>query len=129
VLVVVDEPLSDAQLAALTDALAGHRPRAPGPIDLRVVTRQVAASPTPVPPLEVYLRLTPTSGVRVEERRHPGAGDLAVELSVCRTHGRSLSGAAPAELLGEVPDRWVAAAGDASWPTGRRSVTTPSMRS
>jgi hypothetical protein len=36
-----------------------------------------------------------------------------VELSVCRAHGRSLLGAAPAELVGEVPDRWVVAAGDA----------------
>jgi Domain of unknown function (DUF4111) len=55
----------------------------------------------------------PSSGVRVEERRHPGERDLAVELSVCRAHGPSLLGAAPAELLGEVPDRWVVAAGDA----------------
>jgi hypothetical protein len=47
-----------------------------------VVTRQVAASPTPAPPLEAYLRLTHGSGVRVEERRHPGERDLAVELSV-----------------------------------------------
>jgi hypothetical protein len=53
------------------------------------------------------------AGVRVEERRHPGERDLAVGLSVCRAHGRSLGGAAPAELLGEVPDRWVVAAGDA----------------
>jgi hypothetical protein len=36
-----------------------------------------------------------------------------VELSVCRAHGRGLLGAAPAELLGAVPDRWVVAAGDA----------------
>jgi hypothetical protein len=112
-LVVAQDPLTDAQLAALTEALAGHRPRAPGPVDLRVVTRQVAASPTLAPPLEAYLRLTPTSGVRVEERRHPGERDLAVELSVCRAHGRSLLGAAPAALIGEVPDRWVVAAGDA----------------
>jgi hypothetical protein len=67
----------------------------------------------PATPMEAYLRLTPGSGVRVEERRHPGERDLAVELSVCRAHGRSLLGAAPAELLGEVPDRWVVAAGDA----------------
>jgi predicted nucleotidyltransferase len=112
-LVVVQDPLTDAQLAALTEALAGHGPRAPGPVDLRLVTRQVAASPTPTPPLEAYLRLTPSSGVRVEERRHPGERDLAVELSVCRAHGRSLLGAAPAELIGEIPDRWVVAAGDA----------------
>jgi hypothetical protein len=50
--------------------------------------------------------------VRLEERRHPGERDLAVELSVCRAHGRSLLGASPAELIGEVPDRWVVAAGD-----------------
>jgi hypothetical protein len=112
-LVVVQDPLTDAQLAALTETLAGHRPRAPGPVDLRVVTRQVAASPTPAPPMEAYLRLTPSFGVRVEERQHPGERDLAVELSVCRAHGRSLLGAAPVELIGEVPDRWVVAAGEA----------------
>jgi hypothetical protein len=111
-------PLSDARLAALTEAMASPRAEAPGPVDLRLVTRQVAAWPTPAPPLEAYLRLTPRSGVRLEERRHPGERDLAVELSVCRAHGRSVLGATPAELLGEIPDRWVVAAGDAqlaSW--------------
>jgi hypothetical protein len=112
-LLVIDDPLGDARLAALTQAVAGHRPRAPGPVHLRVVTRQVAARPTPAPPLEAYLRLTPGYGVRVEERRHPGERDLAVELSVCRVHGRSLLGATPAELIGQVPARWVVAAGDA----------------
>jgi hypothetical protein len=112
-LVVIDDSLSDARLAALVEAMASRRAEAPGSADLRLVTRQVAASPTPAPLLEAYLRLTPGSGVRVEERRHPGERDLAVELSVCRAHGRSLLGAAPAELLGEVPDRWVVAAGDA----------------
>jgi hypothetical protein len=112
-LVVVDDPLGDARFDALTQAMASRRPEAPGPVDLRLVTRQVAASPTPAPPMDAYLRLTPTCGVRVEERRHPAERDLAVELSVCRAHGRSLLGAAPAELIGEVPDRWVVAAGDA----------------
>jgi Nucleotidyltransferase domain len=112
-LVVAQDPLTDPQLAALTEALASHRPQAPGPVDLRVVTRHIATSPTPAPPMEAYLRLTLVAGVRVEERRHPGARDLAVELSVCRAHGRSLLGAAPAELIGEVPERWVVAAGDA----------------
>jgi Domain of unknown function (DUF4111) len=111
--VVVVESPSDAQLAALTEAMASCRAEAPGPVDLRLVTRQVAASPTPAPPMEAYLRLTPGSGVRLEERRHPGERDLAVELSVCRAHGRSLLGAAPAELIGEVPACWVVAAGDA----------------
>jgi hypothetical protein len=129
-LVVIEDPPSDAQLGALTEAMASRRARAPGPVDLRVVTRPVAASPTPAPPLEAYLRLTPTSGVRVEERRHPGERDLAVELSVCRAHGRSLLGAAPAELIGEVPDRWVVVvrrrpagrlAGDRGRPAVRRA--------
>jgi hypothetical protein len=62
-LAVVDDPLTDAQVAALTEAMASRQPQAPGPVDLRVVTRQVAAAPTPAPPMEAYLRLTPpTSG-------------------------------------------------------------------
>jgi hypothetical protein len=97
----------------LVEAMVSRRAAAPGPVDLRLVTRQVAASPTPTPPLEAYLRLTPGSGVRVEERRHPAERDLVVELSVCRAHGRSLLGAAAAELVGEVPEEWVVAAGDA----------------
>jgi hypothetical protein len=112
-LAVVDHPLDGPRLDALAGALAGHRPRAPGPVDLRVVTRQVAAAPTPAPPMEAYLRLTPGSGVRVEERQHPGERDLVVEFSVCRAHGRSLVGAPPAALIGEVPPAWVVAAGDA----------------
>jgi len=50
-LAVVDDLLTDAQLAALTEAVAAQRPPAPGRVDLRVVTRQVAASPHQ-PPME-----------------------------------------------------------------------------
>jgi Domain of unknown function (DUF4111)/Nucleotidyltransferase domain len=111
-LVVVEDPLTDRRLDALTQAVAAQRPRAPGRVDLRVVTRQVAASPTPAPPMEASIELTPGSGVQVE-RCHPGEPDLVVELSMCRAHGRSLLGAAPAELIGEVPARWVVAVGAA----------------
>jgi hypothetical protein len=45
-LVAIDDPLSDARLAALTEAISSRRAEAPGPVDLRLVTRQVAASPT-----------------------------------------------------------------------------------
>jgi predicted nucleotidyltransferase len=45
-LVVVDAPPSDAQVAALVEAMASRRAKAPGPVDLRLVTRQVAGSPT-----------------------------------------------------------------------------------
>ncbi|HEV8648047.1 MAG TPA: aminoglycoside adenylyltransferase domain-containing protein [Actinomycetes bacterium] len=118
-LVVVDDPLTERQLAALTEAAGRHRPQAPGRVDLRVVTRQVAAAPTPAPPMEAYIELAPGSGSGVQvERRHPGEPDLVVEFSMCRAHGRSLVGAAPAELLGEVPAEWVLAVGDdqlAAW--------------
>jgi hypothetical protein len=109
-LAVVDGPLDDARLDALTGAVAGEPP--PARVDLRVVTRKLAAAPTPAPPMEAYLELTPGSGVQVE-RRHPGERDLVVEFSVCRAHGRSLVGAPPAELIGEVPPAWVVAVGDA----------------
>jgi hypothetical protein len=113
-LVVVDDPLTDAQVAALTEAAVAHRRQAPGRVDLRVVTRQVAASPTPAPPMEAYIELTPGSGSGLHvERRHPGERDLMVEFSMCRAHGRSLLGTAPAELIGEVPAEWVLAVGDA----------------
>jgi Domain of unknown function (DUF4111)/Nucleotidyltransferase domain len=111
-LVVVDQPLTDGQVAALTGAVERRRPLAPGRVDLRVVTRQVAASPTPAPPMELSIEVTPGSGLAVE-RRQAGERDLVVELSMCRAHGRSLLGAAPAELIGQVPDRWVLAVGDA----------------
>ena len=48
-LMVIEDPIGDARLAALTEALASRRAQAPGPVDLRLVTRQVAASPTPPP--------------------------------------------------------------------------------
>jgi Domain of unknown function (DUF4111) len=47
------------------------------------------------------------------ERRHPGERDLVVEFSMCRAHGRSLLGTAPAALIGEVPAEWVLAVADA----------------
>jgi hypothetical protein len=109
-LAVVDDPLDDARLDALTREVAAERP--PARVDLRVVTRQVAAAPTSAPPTEAFLELTPRSAPRVE-RRHPGERDLVVELSICRAHGRGLVGAPPAELIGEVPPAWVVAVGDA----------------
>jgi hypothetical protein len=105
-LAVVDDPLDDARVDALTGAMAAEPP--PARVDLRVVTRQVAAATAPAPPMEAYLALTPGSGVQVE-RRHPGERDPVVELAVCRAHGRSLLGAPPAELIGEVPPAWVVA--------------------
>jgi Domain of unknown function (DUF4111) len=113
-LVVVGGALTDARLAALTDAVSARRPQAPGRVDLRLVTRQVAASPSPAPPMEAYVEITPGPGPGLHvERRHPGERDLVVEFSMCRAHGRSLRGPAPTDLIGVVPGSWVVDVGDA----------------
>jgi hypothetical protein len=113
-LVVVHDPLTDAQFDALTDAVTAHRSLAPGRVDLRVVNSQVAAAPTPAPPMDAYIEITPGSGSELYvERRHAGERDLVVEFSMCRAHGRSLVGATPDKLIGKVPNEWVLAVGDA----------------
>jgi Domain of unknown function (DUF4111) len=113
-LIVVDDSLADAQLAALTKTVDAERQAAPIRVDLRLVTRRVAASPTPTPPMEAYIEIPRdrASGLHVE-RRHPGERDLVVEFSMCRAHGQVLSGAAPAEPTGDVPREWVVNIGDA----------------
>ncbi len=113
-LVVVDEPLTDERWAALAEAAAAERMRAPGRVDLRLVRHRVVAAPTPLPPLEAYIEISPEldPGLHVEGP-HPGERDLVVEFSFCRAHGRSLFGPAPSDLIGDVPDEWVLDVGDA----------------
>jgi predicted nucleotidyltransferase len=113
-LVIVARQLADAEAVALTDALAAGATEAPVRVDLRIVTRDVAASPTPTPPVELAIEMRPGRDrpFRVE-RRHPGERDLAVELSLCRAIGRSLVGEPATRLIGDVPADWVVAAGDA----------------
>jgi predicted nucleotidyltransferase len=107
-LVVVEDSPSDAALGALVDAARSARRRAGTRVDLRVVSRSVAAAATPTPPMEAYVELRPGAepGVHVETRV-PVERDLVVELSVCRAHGRSLLGASPASVIGEIPGDWV----------------------
>jgi predicted nucleotidyltransferase len=112
-LAVVNAPITDTQRAALARAIGHERPRAAIRVDLRVVTREAAGAPTPRPPMEAHLtirRPQPRLGI---DGHHPGERDLVVELSVCRAHGRSLLGAPPSELIGDVPDAWVLEVGDA----------------
>jgi predicted nucleotidyltransferase len=111
-LVVVDRSLLDSEVASLTRALEAGQARAPGPVDLRVVTRAPAATPSEAPPMELYVRLR-GSGPPEVESRHPGEADVVVELSICREHGRALLGAEPRAVIGEVADDWVLTAGDA----------------
>jgi hypothetical protein len=128
-LLIVDNPLTDAHLADLAKAVGQQRPRGPVRVDMRVVTRRAAGAPSPLPPMEAYLRIKgPQRRVHIQGRDR-GERDLAVEFSVCRTHGRSLFGPPPRELIGRVPDPWVLDAGDAQladWQAiGRRPAIRP----
>ena len=104
-LFVVDHALTDDQTGRLLDAArrAGH----PGPpLDLRVVTSAVAASPTRSPSMEFYLGRHP--GEPDESETHSALEpDLVVEFWIARRHGRSLRGSEPREVIGPVPDEWV----------------------
>jgi len=111
-LVVVERPLADGELDAICNAMVARRDSAPGGIDVRVVTRHIAAFPTPEPAMELYVGLhgdeEPEILMRVVEP------DLVAELSIARADGRSLVGAEPTRVIGDVPDDWVVAYGDAS---------------
>jgi predicted nucleotidyltransferase len=113
-LVVVARPLADGEVAALTDAVAADAAKVPIRVDLRVVTREVAASPTATPPMELAIEARPRGEPPVcVVRRRPGERDLAVELSICRAIGRSIASRPATSLIAEVPAEWVVAAGDA----------------
>jgi predicted nucleotidyltransferase len=116
-LLVVENPLSDEQLAALADTVDQVRRDAPSRVDLRVVTRATAAAPTRAPALEVAFALRPGKEPEMEARvaEEP---DLVVEFSVARAHGRSIVGRAPDSVIGPVPGEWLVEIGDrqlAAW--------------
>jgi predicted nucleotidyltransferase len=109
-LAVVDRPLNDDELAALEEVLLARPARAAG-IDLRVVTRAVAAAPTEAPAMELYVGLHHDHEPEVL-RRIDGERDLVAELSMVRADGRSLIGPEPTAVVGVIPDEWVVAYGD-----------------
>lgn len=110
-LAVVENPLSDKQLAVLRDAVDRVRGDAPARVDLRVVIRAAAASPARPTPLEAGFVLRPGKELEMEARivEEP---DLLVELSVARAHGRSIFGRPPDSVIGPVPGQWLVEIGD-----------------
>ena len=110
-LAIVDHALSDSEIDSLTRAVTAERAQAPGPVDLRFVTRAVARRPPEPPPLELYIRLKASAPPAVEVRCPEP--DLVVELSICRQHGHALHGAQPEELIGALHPERVISVGDA----------------
>jgi hypothetical protein len=111
-LAIVDRPLGRTRAQALTRGLIVEQTGARGRVDFRVATAAVAARPSAAPPMELYVGLEPRAEPEIISR-HPGEPDLAVELSLCRERGRALLGAAPGDLIGEVPAATVLQVGDA----------------
>ena len=72
------------------------------------------------------MRLDPAEE-RLEVETRPLRRDLVVELSVCRAHGRSLTGKEAPELIGEVPDEWLMDVGDEVLATWLRQDYDPAM--
>jgi len=64
--------------------------------------------------MEAEIRIDPRRQPSVQAHgRQPGERDLVVEFSICRAHGRSILGASPSELIGDLPHKWVLDVGDA----------------
>jgi len=111
-LVIVDRPLDAATMDQLTYAVVAEQPEAPACVDLRVVTREVAATPPEPPPIELYVRLDPRAEPKIVSR-DTGEDDLIVKLSLSRERGGALHGVAPREVIAEVPASSVLRVGDA----------------
>jgi Domain of unknown function (DUF4111)/Nucleotidyltransferase domain len=110
-LLVVEHALTDGEIAAVQETVVRLGANTPGGVDLRVVTRAVAASPTRAPAMELYVGLHAHESPEIETRV-PGERDLLAEFSIARAGGRTLIGAAPRLIVGPVPEEWVVAYGD-----------------
>ena len=102
-LLVVEHELSDVQIAAILD-VARH-PTVTW-LDLQIVTRAVAASPTASSPMELYVGRHDDEPDEAETRVS-AEPDLVVELRAARAHGRSLAGQDPRDVIGPIPDEWI----------------------
>jgi len=112
-LVVVAQPLTDRLRRALADAVSAVAVRRQPWVDVRVVTRAAARTPRREPSMELYVGRHPDVSGEIELELGPTIEpDLLFELSMCREHGRSLSGPPPGELIGVVPLAWMLDVGD-----------------
>ena len=109
VLIVVERSLGDDELRDLERLLTSWVEAGPEEADVRVVTRAVAAAPTPSPAMELYVGLL-LKGLEVERR--VDEPDLVPEFAHARASGLALLGEPPSALIGDIPRKWLVALGD-----------------
>lgn len=105
ILAVSTGRLSDHQKQDLARVLRQPKWRRPA-LELSVVTRAVAATPTGTPAFELHLR-TGSDRKVVDGKGHPGDPDLVLHFAVCRARGRALAGPPPEEVFAPIPRCWV----------------------
>jgi predicted nucleotidyltransferase len=118
-LMIVDQPLSAAEIGALEATVRRADLGSASGIDLHVVTADVAAAPTKIPRMELHLGRYPGVGLEVEPKVEV-APDLPAELAMARAQGRRLLGAEPREVLGVMRPEWLWERGEhwlATWKT------------
>ena len=120
-LAVTDGSLSDAGATALESLVRAADTGSATGVDLHVVTARAAAAPSRTPPLELHVGRYGDAPVEVE-RGVAASPDLPAELSTARAAGRTLTGAAPDEVLGPVPPEWIVDRGR-HWLTTWRTLT------
>jgi hypothetical protein len=122
-LVVLDGGLTDAQATAIEGVVREADPGSAAGIDLHAVTVRAAATPSRAPALELYLGRHRRAPAALEvERRVAASPDLATELSMALSGGRTLTGAQPHEVIAPVPAEWIVDRGR-HWLRTWRSLT------
>lgn len=104
-LITGSDGLSGIEREQIIEAVSSAKTGAANAIDLIAVNSTVARNPTRAPACELQLARYPDE-LHVEDT-NPADEDLAVELSMARAAGRSLTGISVAQAIGPVPDRWV----------------------
>ena len=105
VLVVCDDPLSDAEADAVITAI-GHLDLPAKGLELSVLTRSEARDPDVMRPhFQIHAAVGQDAVVRhVDGRAGRGDRDLILHLAVCRVSGHPLAGPAPGAILPVLPE-------------------------
>jgi streptomycin 3"-adenylyltransferase len=100
VLVVVDRILLPLEQSRLADAWTEDALPCPGVgLELSVVTKETAGSPSARPPFELHVTTAPQDRKVVDGHGHPGELDLVLHFAVCRSLGHPVFAHVPHRLV------------------------------